>query len=883
MRIKSPVVFAALLLLLPHATLQAQQRTSAGLIALYDFSSASGQVVKDRSGSKTPLDLVIKDMGRVTRKPGSLVIKSPTIIRSQKQGFRLVSSAVQSGEVTIEAWVKPAAVKQDGPARIFTFSKDANARNFTLGQDKDRYIVRLRTTRTSSNGLPAVESPALQVDTKLTHIVYTRERDGQTRLYVNGKVVMQKNVTGALSNWDGPRYIALGDEITGGRPWLGEYYLVALYNRNLSPAEVGRHFAAGAKADANPNYAKTRQQLANAFFHTKVAPLLVRKCFECHDTANKQGGLDLSRKTAALAGGESGKVIHPGKPDESQLFTSVVDDEMPQDREPLTAVEKQTLKQWIADGASYPVDVIDAASYPTDRRALQNWVRRLTVREYIATVHAATGVDVGDDARRLLPPDLRADGFSNTAYNLNVDLKHTRAFAQLATLITQQLNVPVFVKEHSGVDVGKEQFNDATIRKIASGVGLWLLRGPLDEHELASYLRIADAVAANKGNLTEAASYIVEGMLQAPRFVYRIENQRGDGGLWPTGNYELATRLSYLLWGAPPDKELLRAAGAGELTREELLREQIARMLEDPRTVERSTHFIAEWLNLNRLANLRPSKEHFPQWDPQLAGDMREETIAYFKEVVWKRKLPLTALLNAQVTFVTPALARHYGLKPQKSGSSDAKAAGALQRYELQDVPSRGGLLTQGSVLTVGGDEASMVSRGLFVLHDLLRGAVKDPPPCVDTTPVPTKPGLTQRGIAASRIANKACGGCHSRFEPLAFGLEKFDGVGAFSHADEHGNKLRDDGEILFPGESKPVPYSSSKELMDLLARSKRVQKTITWKVVQFSLGRPLTAADTAEVDKIHAEALKNGGDYRSLITAIAVSDLITRTRTVTE
>jgi hypothetical protein len=175
-----------------------------------------------------------------------------------------------------------------------------------------------------------------------------------------------------------------------------------------------------------------------------------------------------------------------------------------------------------------------------------------------------------------------------------------------------------------------------------------------------------------------------------------------------------------------------------------------------------------------------------------------------------------------------------------------------------------------------------MVTRGLFVLHDLLRGVVKDPPPCVDTTPSPTKPGLTRRDVAEARIADKSCGGCHAKFEPLAFGLERFDGVGAYHEKDEHGNDLREDGEILFPGVAEPVRYQSSAQLMTLLAKSDRVGEVITWKVTQFALGRPLGAADAASVAEIHASSQNAGGTYAALITAIVMSDLVQTTRTET-
>jgi hypothetical protein len=206
-----------------------------------------------------------------------------------------------------------------------------------------------------------------------------------------------------------------------------------------------------------------------------------------------------------------------------------------------------------------------------------------------------------------------------------------------------------------------------------------------------------------------------------------------------------------------------------------------------------------------------------------------------------------------------------------------------LQRFDLVSVPARGGLLTQGSVLTIGGDDASMVTRGLFVLKDVLYDKVGDPPPCLDTTPVPAKPGLSRREIAMQRVRSVSCGGCHSRFEPLAFGLERFDGLGSYQEKDEHGNELREDGEIDFPDRDEPVSYESLAEMMDLLAASDRVGKNLTRKVTQFALGRPLVESDAPVVDEIHRSAQAGGGTYASLITAIVMSDFVQLTSLETE
>jgi hypothetical protein len=236
--------------------------------------------------------------------------------------------------------------------------------------------------------------------------------------------------------------------------------------------------------------------------------------------------------------------------------------------------------------------------------------------------------------------------------------------------------------------------------------------------------------------------------------------------------------------------------------------------------------------------------------------------------VMWKRKLPLSSLLDADFTFVTPELAEHYRMKTRPK-------SGEMELVDLSEENERGGLLTQGSVLTVGGDEASMVTRGLFVLNDLLRGVIKDPPPCVDTTPVDSSDGLTQRAIAMERVADKKCGGCHVKFEPLAYGLEKFDGLGSFYEKDHHGNALREDGEILFPGEAKPIPFQTVDELMAILAQSGRVKETMTWKLAQYVAGRPLNARDAEAVSDIHERATQAGGRYQDVLSAIVTSDLV--------
>ncbi|MGH7129122.1 MAG: DUF1592 domain-containing protein, partial [Planctomycetaceae bacterium] len=322
-------------------------------------------------------------------------------------------------------------------------------------------------------------------------------------------------------------------------------------------------------------------------FEAKIAPLLARHCLECHGPSVQKGRLDLSRKEAALKGGESGAALVPGKAAESLLWQYVEAGEMPKDRPPLSGEEKRLLRQWIEGGAVWSNRAIEPLAEAGEGRVDPNWLRRLTVTEYIETVRSAVGVDIEQDARRILPPDLRADGFSNTAYNLNVDFGHVEAYARLAEIITARMDVVAFAAQFSEC----RKLNDDCMRQVIAGMGKWLLRGPLEDREIAAYLRISKAVAKEGGGFEEAVRYVIEGMLQSPRFLYRIEKQHVDGTPRPVGPYELASRMSYILWGAPPDKELMRAADAGELSDRRHVEAQVRRMLQDPRAVERSSRF----------------------------------------------------------------------------------------------------------------------------------------------------------------------------------------------------------------------------------------------------------------------------------------------------
>lgn len=225
-------------------------RVEAGLLALYTFDEGAGAIVHAVSGD-SGLDLVIDNPAAVRWGEGGLVVETPASIGSAGPVTGLVD-AIRAGEsLTVEAWIRPANLTQVGPARILTISSDTAHRNLTLGQGlwgdrpSDVLDVRLRTSETDTNGQPSLTTSPGWLAERLTHVVYTRSTDGQATIYLDGIPQATAAIGGSLAGWDSTYRLLLANEATGDRPWLGEYRLVAIYGRALSPAEVAQNHAAG--------------------------------------------------------------------------------------------------------------------------------------------------------------------------------------------------------------------------------------------------------------------------------------------------------------------------------------------------------------------------------------------------------------------------------------------------------------------------------------------------------------------------------------------------------------------------------------------------------------------------------------------------------------
>ena len=361
-------------------------------------------------------------------------------------------------------------------------------------------------------------------------------------------------------------------------------------------------------------------------------------------------------------------------------------------------------------------------------------------------------------------------------------------------------------------------------------------------------------------------------MLVSPNFLFRVERDAKDsapGSVYRIGDFALASRLSFFLWSSIPDDQLLDLAERGKLKDPAVLQQQVRRMLDDPKSQALVDNFAGQWLYLRKLQISRPDPDVFPEFDDSLRQAFRTETSLFFQNVM-REDGSVLELLDANYTFLNQRLAEHYGI-PNVYGPQ-------FRKVTLTD-PNRGGLLGQGSILTVTSypNRTSVVQRGKWILENLL-GTPPPPPPPVPELVAHGKDGrqLTMREQMELHRANPVCASCHSRMDPLGFALENYDGVGKWRDKDA-GNAIDVSGKL--PDGTTFVGPAGLKKILTTKDRDEFIS-TATEKLLLYALGRGLEYYDEPAVRAISRDAAKD--DYRmsALITAIVKSSPFEMRRT---
>jgi cytochrome c5 len=401
---------------------------------------------------------------------------------------------------------------------------------------------------------------------------------------------------------------------------------------------------------------------------------------------------------------------------------------------------------------------------------------------------------------------------------------------------------------------------------IVSRLASRAYRRPLEESDVRGLMTFYDT-GAGEGGFEGGVRNALQAILASPHFLFRIEEvpaQAAVGEVHRIRDMDLASRLSFFLWGSPPDQELIDIAGRGQLSGPGEMERQARRMLADPRAPEAlATRFWAQWLHLQDLDKIHPDALSYPYFDETLAKSMRRETELLFTNLV-EEDGNIVELLTADYTFVDERLARHYGM-PGVTGST-------FRRVSYMD-ENRRGILGHGSILTMTShaNRTSPVLRGKWVLEVLLDTPPPPPPPDVpafeETDGAEDGRFFTVRERMEQHRANPVCMACHVVIDPIGLSLENFDVTGAWRIRDE-GNFVDPVGQ-LYDG----TPLTGPADLRAaLLSRPEVYYRVFTKNLMAYALGRRVEYYDMPTIRAITREAADN--DYRvsSFIMGVVAS-----------
>lgn len=393
-------------------------------------------------------------------------------------------------------------------------------------------------------------------------------------------------------------------------------------------------------------------------------------------------------------------------------------------------------------------------------------------------------------------------------------------------------------------------------------------RRPVTEPEVDKLMKLWDLGFQRGKSMESGMRLAVQGVLTSPNFLFRVEldDRPQPGAAKDLNPYQLASRLSYFLWASMPDDALTSKAADGSLLKPEVLKAEVARMLKDPKADALADSFAMQWLELERLTTRLPDPKLYPTWSDDLKKDMIQETRLFVMDIM-KNNRSILDFIDGPYTYLNERLARHYGI----SGVRGTE----FRRVSLEGTP-RGGILTQGSVLTATSNptRTSPVKRGKWVLDAILGSPPPPPPPGADVIPpsVNANVTLTIREKIEMHREDPACANCHAKMDPLGFGLENFDGVGAWRDQ-ENGQKVDTTGSL--PG---GVDFDGPVQLKKILkGRGEEFSRTFSSRLLTYGLGRGLRNPDRRFVEEVSNAGMASGYTFSAYVQGVVLSDAFRR------
>ncbi len=590
-----------------------------------------------------------------------------------------------------------------------------------------------------------------------------------------------------------------------------------------------------------------------------IRPLMSKKCFECHNTGNTKGGVNLDNYK------ERARVVENG-----QFWLKVLDQiktrAMPPKGEPeLAETDYNTL-----------VDGINSILQGSLKKRSPGHIviRRLSHSEYHYTILDLVNVDF--DAKGYFPSDgSGGGGFDNQGRALFfTPLKLERYYDAADQIIDQAYSkkdvwasvVPINYKQYWWQRVGNwlkslfsEQYKEinspsAAAEKVIFPFATKAFRRFLKEDEKSKLIELFQTVYEQKDSLenpvrfNESIAQTFKAVLISPNFLYKVEEEPENPGAYYVSNFEVATRLSYFLWSTMPDQELFNLAYMGMLQDTVVLESQVRRMLADPKAKRFAENFSVQWLGISKLTESQPLLDpvEFPGFDSTIRKALYRETVEYFYYVLTGSKNMLE-LITSNYTFLNKELADYYGIPGVTSED--------LQKILLPD-STRGGVLGMGSVLATTSFplRTSPVNRGKWVMEQLM-GISPPPPPAVVAELTEDKAAheaLGLRKILEAHRANPECQSCHEKMDPLGLGLENFDPMGRWRVS--YGKAPVDASGVMADGRA----FNGPAELKMLLMTEKaKIARNLSSKMLSYALGRSILFTDEPALQRLETTLLE--------------------------
>ena len=590
-------------------------------------------------------------------------------------------------------------------------------------------------------------------------------------------------------------------------------------------------------------------------FTTKAQPVLQKFCYDCHSANKLKGGIQVDQLKTTLDAFQYHRFLE-NIAHQVEIGAMPPKDDVDADELPTDAERAQLIREIRGLEAK-----LEKGDFP--RNPGRPMIRRLNRNEYNYTVRDVFGINFFPGKE--FPADgAGGEGFDNVGDALFVPpVLMEKYLAASKAIITEIYAKPDLLARVLVAKPSEKLPPKDAARMVLKYNASLAFRHMAADDEVAGMVALADKNLDAGQPFEQAVKAPLQSLLVHPSFLFRSEADQPGNREWRITDYELATRLSYFIWSSAPDRPLLKLASEGKLSDKAVLAQQVERLLNDPRSEAMSRHFAGQWLGFDEVRETSdPDTKRFPTFTPSLRIAMYRESVEYFNNLIRENR-PVMDLVDSRYTYVNEELARHYGI-PGVTGSQ-------MQKVALTD-RNRGGVIGQASILTTTSVplRTSPVKRGKWILDNLLGTPPPPPPPDAGVLPGDDKSpaGLTFRQQLEAHRQKANCAGCHSKIDPLGFGLENFDAVGRWRSTDANGKPVDSKADM-----AGGLTFSTPAELKEILMQSDELfLKNISRKMLAYSLGRSLEYYDEPVIMDLVKQLRANGLKTRPLVHAIVTS-----------